>query len=359
MLKKKLALVLAMALSLSLALPGCGNGTTSTPDSTSQSGTSDTGSAGDTSDTSQVEGSVVTGGREGGGTVTFATGGTSGTYYGFGGVLASTIGSATSTTVNYISSNGSQDNIYMMQDGDANMGFVQSDVMAYAYAGSRLFEQDGAIDTFSTVAALYMEQVQIVTLDPEITSVADLEGKNVSVGAANSGVYFNAMDILAAYGLTEDDINSTYQNFADSTDALVNGTIDAAFVVAGAPTAAVQELATGRDVYLVSLDQEHIDALIETSPYYSAYTIPADVYGTPEDVQTVAVGAVVIANDDVSEDDVYNFLFGIFENIPAISASHGKGAELDMEFATSVTDVPYHPGAVAYFAEKGIEVPGK
>ena len=111
MLKKKLALVLAMALSLSLALPGCGNGTTSTPDSTSQSGTSDT------SDTSQVEGSVVTGGREGGGTVTFATGGTSGTYYGFGGVLASTIGSATSTTVNYISSNGSQDNIYMMQDG--------------------------------------------------------------------------------------------------------------------------------------------------------------------------------------------------------------------------------------------------
>ena len=73
----------------------------------------------------------------------------------------------------------------------------------------------------------------------------------------------------------------------------------------------------------------------------------------------MAVGAVVIANDDVSEDDVYNFLFGIFENIPAISASHGKGAELDMEFATSVTDVPYHPGAVAYFAEKGIEVPGK
>ncbi len=331
MLKKRLAPILAVALTLALAAWA--------------------GAAGD--------GDVVAGGREGGGRVTFATGGTSGTYYGYGGLLAGTIGSATSTTVNYISSNGSQDNVYMMQDGDANMGFVQSDVMAYAYGGTRLFETDGAIGTFSTVAALYMEQVQIVTLDPKITSVADLKGKNVSVGAANSGVYFNAMDVLGVYGMTEDDIHSTYQNFADSTDALINGTIDAAFVVAGAPTAAVQELATGRKAYLVSLDQEHIDALIEVSPYYSPYTIPAEVYGTPGDVQTVAVGAVVIANDDVAETDVYNFLFGIFENVPVISASHGKGAELNLEFATSVTDVPYHPGAVAYFAEKGIEVPGK
>ena len=360
MMKKKLALVLAMAMVFTMALAGCG-GDTSTEEPAGSSGGASTSQGADASSSSggETESSIVTGGRDGGGSVTFATGGTSGTYYGFGGVLATTIGSATSTTVNYISSNGSQDNIYMMMDGDANMGFVQSDVMAYAYDGSRLFEADGAIDTFSTVAALYMEQVQIVTLDPEITSVADLEGKNVSVGAANSGVYFNALDILGAYGLEESDINSTYQNFADSTDALINGTIDAAFIVAGAPTAAVQELATGRDVYLVGLDQEHIDALIETSPYYSPYTITADTYGTPGDVQTVAVGAVVIANDDVPEDDIYNFLYGIFENIPAITAAHGKGAELDMEFATSVIDVPYHAGAVAYFAEKGIEVPGK
>ena len=353
--KKKIALALSLIMLMSMALTSCGGG----GGGSASSGGSSTSQAGSGAGSSAQEGSIVTGGKDGGGTVTFATGGTGGTYYGFGGVLASTIGSATSTTVNYISSNGSQDNIYMMMVGDANMGFVQSDVMAYAYGGTRLFEADGAIDTFSTVAALYMEQVQIVTLDENIKSVDDLKGKNVSVGAANSGVYFNAMDILAAYGMTEDDIHSTYQNFADSTDALVNGTIDAAFVVAGAPTAAVQELATGRSVYLVGLDQEHIDALIENSPYYSPYTIKADVYGTPSDVETVAVGAVVIANDDVPEADIYNFLYGIFENIPAITASHGKGAELDIEFATSVTDIPYHAGAVAYFAEKGITVPGK
>lgn len=354
--KKKLAVVLSLAMVMTMALTACGgnNGAASSKPAASNPATSNPAGSG-----AQQDGSIVTGGKDGGGTVTFATGGTSGTYYGFGGVLSSTIGSATSTTVNYISSNGSQDNIYMMSTGDANMGFVQSDVMAYAYSGTRLFEEDGADNSFSTVAALYMEQVQVVTLDPEIKSISDLRGKNVSVGAANSGVYFNAMDLLAAYDMTEDDINSTYQSFADSTDALVNGTIDAAFIVAGAPTAAVQELATGRSIYLVSLDQEHIDALTASSPYYTAYTIPASVYNTPEDVQTVAVGAVVIAKDDVPEADVYNFLYGIFENIPAISASHGKGAELDINFATSVTDVPYHAGAVAYFADKGITVPGK
>ena len=78
-----------------------------------------------------------------------------------------------------------------------------------------------------------------------------------------------------------------------------------------------------------------------------------------EDIQTVAVGAVVIPNDDVSEADVYNFCYGVFENLDSITASHAKGAELSLEYATSVTAVPYHPGAAKYFAEKGIEVPTK
>ena len=292
-----------------------------------------------------------------GGNLTFTTGGDQGTYYGFGGVMAQKVSEVTDTTVTAITSGGSKANIEALEAGDAQLGFVQSDVMAYGYKGTRLFAETGAVEIFSTVAALYMEQVQIVTLDPTIQSVADLAGKSVSIGAAGSGVYINAIDILGVYGLTEEDIKPTYQSFGDSVEALQDGQIDAAFVVAGAPTTAVTSLATTDKVYLVSLDAEHIAALIAESPYYTENTIPASAYGTDGDVTTVAVGAVVIARDDVSEDDVYNFLSGVFENLDNLA--HDKANELSLEFASSVTDVPYHPGAAKYFAEKGITVPTK
>ena len=338
--KKTFALLLAMAMTLSLA--AC---TTSEPEK-----------APEADPAPSVE--TVKGGKDGGTSLNFTTGGDQGTYYGFGGVVAGKVGEATSTKVTAITSGGSKANIEAMAAGDAQLGFVQTDVGAYAYEGTRLF--DAKVDNFSTVANLYMEQVQIVTLDESIKTVADLAGKNVSVGASGSGVYFNAVDVLGAYGLdVEKDINPTYQSFGDSVEALQDGKIDAAFVVAGAPTTAVTSLATTKQVYLVSLDQEHIDALIAESPYYSPNTIAADVYGTPADVTTVAVGAVVIARDDVSAEDVYNFMFGTFENLESITAAHAKGAELALEFAASYGAVPYHPGAVEYYKEKGIEVPAK
>lgn len=292
------------------------------------------------------------------GDLMFTTGGDQGTYYGFGSVLAGQVSSDTDTTVTAITSGGSQANIEALEYGDAQLGFVQSDVMSYAFQGTNLF--DGApVDSFSTVAALYMEQVQIVTCNPDIKTVADLEGKNVSIGAPGSGVYFNAIDILGAYGLTEDDITPTYESFGDSAESLQDGKIDAAFITAGAPTTAVTSLGTSKEVYLVGLDKEHIDSLIETCPYYSENTIAADVYGLDADTETVAVGAVVIAADDVAEEDVYNFVSTVFENVDTITTAHAKGAELDLEFAASVTDVPYHAGAAKYFEEKGITVPTK
>ena len=291
----------------------------------------------------------------GGGELTFTTGSETGTYYGFGTVLAGQISDKTDTTVTAIVGKGSKANIELMDLGDAQMGLVQSDVMSYAFNGTSLFEN--AITSFSTVAALYMEQVQIVTLDPTIKSVADLKGKTVSVGESGSGVYFNAIDVLAAYDLTLDDINPTYQSFGDSTEALQDGKIDAGFIVSGAPTTAITSLATNRDVYLVELDDEHIAKLQEASPYYSKNVIPADAYGLDADATTVAVGAVIIARDDASEGDIYNVVSGIFESIDTLG--HDKKNELSLEFATSVTDIPYHPGAAKYFAEKGVEVPVK
>ena len=290
----------------------------------------------------------------------FTTGGSSGTYYGFGSVLAGQISGATDSKVTAVEGAGSQGNIELMDMEGAQLGFVQSDVAYYAMNGIRFEQYEGApITSFKALAALYMEQVQIVTCDPSIKTVADLAGKNVSIGASGSGVYYNAIDILGVYGLTEEDINPTYQGFGDSAEALKDGKIDAAFVVAGAPTTAITELASGKDVYLVSLDAEHIAALLEVSPYYSESIIAADVYGLDSDTTTVAVGAVVIARDDVAEGDVYNFVSGIYENVDAITSAHAKGAELSLDFAASVTSVPYHPGAAKYFAEKGLTVPTK
>ena len=289
--------------------------------------------------------------------LTFTTGSETGTYYGFGTVLAGQISDRTDTTVTAIVGKGSKANIELMDVGDAQLGLVQSDVMSYAYEGTNLFAEKGKIDSFSTVAALYMEQVQIVTLDPSIKSVADLKGKTVSVGESGSGVYFNAIDVLAAYDLTLDDINPTYQSFGDSTEALQDGKIDAGFIVAGAPTNAITSLATTRDVYLVELDDAHIEKLKDASPYYSKNVIPASAYGLDKDATTVAVGAVIIARNDVKDDDIYNVVSGIFDSVDTLA--HDKKNELSLDFAASVTSVPYHPGAAKYFAEKGFTVPTK
>ena len=315
------------------------------------------GSASSGSASAAASGSAAA--SKGGNTLRFVTGGESGTYYAFGSVIAQHATNNAGIKVTALAGNGSQSNVTELEDGNADLGFCQSDVMAYAYDGTNLFADTGAVSCFSTVAALYTEQVQIVTTDREIKSVDDLKGKNVSIGAAGSGVYFNAMDVLGAYGLTEQDINPTYQSFGDSADSLKNGQIDAAFIVAGAPTTAVTDLATTKDVYLVSLDDEHVDKLLASSPYYTKVTISKDVYGLDSDTITVAVSAVVLARDDVSEDAIYKLVADIFDNAASLTDTHAKYAEVSTEFGASVTSVPYPPGAATYFAEKGFDVPTK
>ena len=285
----------------------------------------------------------------------FVTGGESGTYYAFGSVIAQHASNNAGVKVVGLAGNGSQSNVLEIQDGNAELAFCQSDVMAYAYEGKNLFKSP--VTCFKTLAALYTEQVQIVTLDPEIKTVADLKGKNVSIGASGSGVCFNAIDILGIYGLTEKDIKPTYQSFGDSADALKNGTIDAAFIVAGAPTTAVTDLSTTKQVNLVSLDEAHIKQLLEKSPYYTSCTISKDTYNTAEDITTVGVGAVILVSDKVSDDDAYALVKDIFDDPKALVSSHAKYGELSLEYATSITSVPYHAGAAKYFAEKGVTVP--
>lgn len=331
--KKKLIPVVAMSIvaALALGMVGCG------------------GSGGSGAATDEVSNDLQ-----------FVTGGESGTYYAFGTVLANYCSNNTDTNIIALSSNGSQANVQALQDGDANMAFCQSDVLSYAYEGTNLFEADGAYTGFSIVGVLYQEQVQIVTTNPDIKTVTDLKGKTVSVGATGSGTYFNAIDILGAYDMdVETDISAVYQDFGDSTDSLKNGKIDAAFVVAGAPATSITDLSTSKTTYLVSLDDEHVDKLLAASPYYAKAVISKDAYGMDSDTTTVSVGAVVIVNDNVSEEAIYNFTSSIFAGAEAQPDAHAKYAELDMKSAASITNVPYHAGAAKYYAEQGIEVATK
>ena len=287
--------------------------------------------------------------------LTFTTGGTSGTYYAFGNVLAQYITNNSDVAVTAIAGNGSAANIDLLDIGDAQLGLVQNDVANYAYNGIRIY--DGApVTSFTALAALYDETVQLITCNPDITSVADLKGKNVSIGSQGSGVYFNALDFLEAYDLTLDDINPQYQSFGDSAESLKDGKIDAAFIVAGAPTPAVTDLCTTKGAYLISLDDEHVDKLMAISGAYAKTLIPGGTYeGIDTDTVTVGVKATIIANGDVTDDEAYTIVSTIFENADAITEAHAKGAELNLDYASSC-GLPYHAGAAKYFAEKGISV---
>lgn len=285
------------------------------------------------------------------------TGSATGTYYGFGGVLGQYISKYAGISVKVVSTDGSKANIQGIDSGDYQLGTVQSDVMSYAWEGTRSFE-GSKVDSFRVVAGLYAEAVQLVTMDENIKSVADLKGRTVSIGAPGSGVYFNAIDVLTAAGLSESDITPQYQSFSDSTDALKDGKIDAAFIVAGAPTPAITELCTTNNAYLVPIDGDVSAKLIETCPFYTVYDMPAGTYpGQTSEVKTVTVKATLIVSAKADETQVYNLTKAIFDNMSAIAKENGKGSELSIANATSGMTVPFHAGAAKYFAEQGFTVP--
>ncbi len=288
----------------------------------------------------------------------YATGGTSGTYYGFSGVIANVLNEKLKDTLNLkVESTGaSKANIQMLQSGDADIAIVQNDVMYYAYTGTDLFAGGAPITDFSAVASCYPEYVQILA-KKDITSIADLAGKRVSVGDAGSGTEFNAKQILGAYGLSFDDIKVSNQSFADSADSLKNGTIDAAFVVAGYPTTAVTELATNFDFNLLPIDDEHAAKLQADYGFYYYGVIPGGTYSpVADDVPAVAVMATIVASNKVSEDVIYAFVKGLFDYKDDITAGHVKGNELDLNTAVSGVSIPWHAGAAKFYTEQGLKI---
>ncbi len=288
--------------------------------------------------------------------LTYATGGTSGTYYGFSGVIANVLNEKLKgkVNINVESTGASKANIQMLDSGDADIAIVQNDVMYYAYTGTDLFAGGNPITSFSAVCSCYPEYVQILSKS-EITSISDLAGKNVSVGDAGSGTEFNAKQILAAYGLSFDDIKVSNQSFADSADSLKNGTIDAAFVVAGYPTTAVTELATNFNFNLLAVDEAHAAKLQSDYGFYYYGVIPGGTYApVANDVPAVAVMATIVASNKVPADVVYAFVKGLFDYKADISAGHAKGNELDLNTAVSGVSIPWHEGAAKFYKEQGL-----
>ncbi|MCF0121102.1 MAG: TAXI family TRAP transporter solute-binding subunit [Oscillospiraceae bacterium] len=287
--------------------------------------------------------------------VSMATGGTSGTYYGFCGVVAQVLNEKLKGTleISVESTGASKANIQLIDSGASQLAIVQNDVMYYAYTATDMFEGEKAINSFSAVASCYPEVIQIVA-NTNINSIEDLKGKNVSVGDAGSGTEFNAKQILAAYGISFDDINVSNQSFADSADAITNGSIDAAFIVAGTPTTAVTELATTHEFTLLDIDDEHIAALQAQYGFYTKVTVPGGTYScVSKDTQAVAVMATIVASNKLSEDAVYAFTKALFDYKADITAGHTKGAELDTATAVSGISIPFHAGAEKYYKEVG------
>lgn len=285
--------------------------------------------------------------------VRIATGGTTGTYYAYSGVLAQALNTQLDDVKVVVHSSGaSKANIFEVVDNDADMAIVQNDVAYYAAQGSDLFEEDGKIEGFSALGAVYSEVVQIIS-SSKINSIEDLRGKVVSVGDAGSGTEFNARQILSTYGIDFSDIKVQNLSFGDSSEALKDGKIDAFFCVAGAPTTAVVELATTNHIHVLSVDSDKMDILQEKYPFYTSYTIPAGSYkGVDTDTKSVAVKATYIVSDRLSEDVVYKMTKTIYEHPEKIV--HAKSAEINKEFAVSGIAFPFHEGSKKYFEEVGV-----
>ncbi len=286
----------------------------------------------------------------------FASGGTSGTYYPVAGAIAQVWeNNVEGVSVNVQATGASAENLNLVNQGDAEIAIVQNDVMYYANTATEGFSNAAPNEGFLTLGTVYPEVCQLVVdANAGIETVADLKGKSVSIGAFGSGVESNAKQILAAAGLSTDDIKVQNLDFAESASAIKDKAIVAAFITAGAPTTAVTELATTNDIKVLSLDQATIDALCDQYSYYTPYTIAADVYGADEDTQTVAVKATIIVKADLDEELVYNLTKGLFENLDAVAAAHAKGNEMSLEGAVEGVSVPLHPGAAKYFEEKGV-----
>ena len=282
------------------------------------------------------------------------TGGTAGTYYPIGGAMAEILNKEIpGMSASAQSTGASVANVNMLGDGTIDLATVQNDIAYYAAHGTEMFV-DKKVDGLKGVASLYPETCQFVTLKSSgIKSLSELKGKRIAVGAVGSGVEANVRQILAAYGISYDDIDAQYLSFAEGASALKDGNVDVAVLTAGYPTASVQDIAAQNPVRLLPVEDKIADDLIAKYPFYTKTVIPAGTYaGFDEAVPSVSVMAMLVAGPSVNADLGYSITKAIFSNLDRLQAAHAVGKQITKDTAKAGMSLPMNAGAEKYFNEK-------
>ena len=282
------------------------------------------------------------------------TGGTAGTYYPIGGAMAEILNKEIpGMSASAQSTGASVANVNMLGDGTIDLATVQNDIAYYAANGTEMFV-DKKVDGLKGIASLYPETCQFVTLKASgIKSLSELKGKRVAVGAVGSGVEANVRQILAAYGISYDDIDAQYLSFAEGASALKDGNVDVAVLTAGYPTASVQDIAAQNPVRLLPVEEEIADALIAQYPFYTKTVIPAGTYvGFNEPVPSVAVMAMLVAGPTVNEELGYKVTKAIFSHLNRLQTAHAVGKQITRDSVKAGMSLPMNEGAEKYFNEK-------
>ncbi|WP_112873059.1 TAXI family TRAP transporter solute-binding subunit [Paracoccus endophyticus] len=299
------------------------------------------------------------------------TGGTSGTYYPIGGLLANAISAPPGSrpcedggacgvpglVASALASNGSVANVNAIVGGTLESGFAQGDVATWAQTGTGIWEGKPPADTLRAIANLYPESIHLVASAASgISSVADLKGKRVSLDEPGSGTLVDAQLILAAAGLSESDITPEYLKPDQAADRMKDGAMDAFFFVGGYPAGAIAELASQQDVRIVPIEGE-VAAKVLENKFFATDIIPAGTYeGTTADVPTIAVGAQWVTSASQPDELIYGITKALWNDATRaqLDAGHAKGKQIVKENALAGVGIPLHPGAERFYKEAGL-----
>lgn len=289
-----------------------------------------------------------------------ATGGTGGTYYPLGGMLAQLISNKALVDGRKISATAeaagaSVGNAKLLGNREIESAFVQADILDAAYTGSGQFDRV-PLKNLRALGALYPETVQLITrADAGINSVRDLRGKSVSSGAPGSGQYQLLTELLKAHGMSRADVKEDLSSFAQSVDRMKEGSLNATLITAGVPTASITEFAQGHALKIVPLAGAEITEVQKQQPYYASVRLPANTYrGQTTAVDTLAVMAVWATHDGLPEQLAYEVTKALYENTAILGQVHVQGKNISLSTATAVGTAPLHAGALRYFREKGV-----